>query len=63
MSSIPFSIRIFNGMLRGQGMPFLVFTSDTEEESDIFLTSLPATSPIFYSDLPQENEFNMVAPP
>ena len=44
-------------------MPFLVFTSDTEEESDIFLTSLPTTSPIFYSDLPQENEFNMVAPP
>ena len=34
------SIQIFNGMLRGQDMPFLVFTSDTEEESDKFLTSL-----------------------
>ena len=48
MSSIPLSIRIFNGMLIGQEMPSLVFTSDTEEESDIFLTSHPNTFPIWH---------------
>ena len=63
MSSIPLSIRIFNGMLRGQETPSLVFTSDTEEESDIFLTSLPTASPNVSSGVPQQNEFDVVAPP
>ena len=63
ISSIPLSIRIFNGMLRGQETPSLVFTSDTEEESDFFLTSLPTTSPNVSSGVQQQNEFNVVAPP
>ena len=63
MSSIPLSIRIFNGMLRGQETPSLVFISDTEEESDFFLTSLPTTSPNVSSGVQQQNEFNVVAPP
>ena len=63
MSSIPLSIRIFNGMLRGQETPSLVFTSDTEEELDIFLTSLPTASPNVSSGVPQQNEFDIVAPP
>ena len=63
ISSIPLSIRIFNGMLRGQETPSLVFISDTEEESDFFLTSLPTTSPNVSSGVQQQNEFNVVAPP
>ena len=63
MSSIPLSIRIFNGMLRGQETPSLVFTFDTDEESDIFLTSLPTASPNVSSGVPQQNEFDVVAPP
>ena len=63
MSSIPLSIRIFNGMLRGQETPSSVFTSNTEEESDIFLTSLPASSPNVSSGVSQQNEFHIVAPP
>ena len=63
MSSIPLSIRIFNGMLSGQEMPSLVFTSDTEEEADIVLTSLPITSPNVSSGIPQQNEFDIVVPP
>ena len=54
---------LMNGMLREQEMPSLVCTSDTEEESDIFLTSLPTISPNFSSGVPQQNEFDIVAPP
>ena len=63
ISSIPLSIRIFNGMLRGQETPSSVFISDTEEESDFFLTSLPTTSPNVSSGVQQQNEFNVVSPP
>ena len=50
-------------MLRGQKTPSLVFTSDTEEESDFFWTSLPTTSPHVSSGFQQQNEFDVVAPP
>ena len=63
MSSIPLSIRIFNSMVRGQETPSLVFTSDAEEELDIFLTSVSTTSPNVSSGIPQQNEFDIVAPP
>ena len=50
-------------MVRGQETPSLVFTSDAEEELDIFLTSVSTTSPNVSSGIPQQNKFDIVAPP